>query len=57
MLTKKDLIKALEEIPEDAVIVPHEKPSDWNDDCVAMVGYDAEKNEIRLFDYFDINYV
>ena len=53
MLTKKELLKAIEDMPMDAKIVPHEMPFDWTPDTIAMVGYDAKKNEIILFDYYN----
>lgn len=53
MLTKKDLLEVLEDMPMDAEIVPHEMPFDWTPDTIAMVGYDAKKNEIILFDYYN----
>lgn len=52
-MTKKELLEAIEDMPMDAEVVPHEKPFDWNNDCVAMVTYNAEKNEISLFDYYN----
>ena len=52
-MTKKELLEAIKDMPEDAEIVPHEKPLDWTHDTITMVGYDAKKNEISLFDYYN----
>ena len=52
-MTKKELVDILDNLPDDAEIVPHEMPFDWTPDTIAMVGYDAKKNEIILFDYYN----
>ena len=52
-MTLEELYEATKDMPKGAKIVTHEKPFDWTPDTIAVVGYDAKKNEIILFDYYN----
>ncbi len=55
-LTKKDLLEAIEDMPMDAEIVPHEK-SNEHKDAKPYVSYDRTKNQIILFVYYHLSHV
>ena len=55
-MTKKDLLEAIEDMPMDAEIVPHERSSEYKD-AQPYVSYDRTKNQIILFDYYHLSYV
>lgn len=56
ILTKKDLLEAIEDMPMDAEIVPHER-SNEHKDSQPYVSYDRTKNQIILFVYYHLSYV
>ena len=52
-MTLKEFRELTKDMPENALIVPLEKPFNWTPDTITMVGYDAKKNEISVFDYYN----
>lgn len=56
MLTKKDLLEAIKDMPMDAEIVPHERSNEYKD-SQPYVSYDRTKNQIILFDYYHLSNV
>ena len=56
ILTKKDLIEAIKDMPMDAEIVPHERSNEYKD-SQPYVSYDRTKNQIILFDYYHLSNV
>ena len=56
MLTKKDLLETIEDMPMDAEIVPHER-SNEHKDAQPYVSYDRTKNQIILFVYYHLSHV
>ena len=55
-MTKKDLLAAIEDMPMDAEIVPHERSIE-HEDAKPYVSYDRTKNQIILFVYYHLSYV
>ena len=55
-MTKKDLLEAIEDMPMDAEIVPHER-SNGHKDAQPYVSYDRTNNQIILFVYYNLSHV
>ena len=56
MITKKDLLEAIKDMPMDAETVPHERSNEYKD-SEPYVSYDRIKNQTILFDYYHLSHV
>ena len=55
-LTKKELLEAIKDMPMDAEIFPHERSNEYKD-SQPYVSYDRIKNQIILFNYYNLSHV